>query len=505
MTRNRTLLKITALLICIALAFGCTSFSAYAAEENGTAQSTWELSVPQIRITTAQGNGVTLQKEDDYQDASITITGTDGSVLTDNCTVKVRGNTTALSWVEKKSYNFKFAKKKDVLGMGKGKKWALVANTFDPTLLRNITAFGIARELNIPYTSEYRVVELWMDNSFRGCYLLFEPVQEGTDRVNINIDNGKDFLMEYEARREEEDKTYFTVENLRFLISEPEEPDDEELEYIQTTMESVISAMKNGSREDIEAVVDIDSFAKFYLLNEYMKTYDLDMSSVYFYFKDGKLYAGPPWDYDLSSGNAAPDTYYRASATLSPQDAFVDTRIIYKVLCKNTWFYERVRAVYREHYTFMSQIAADGGFLDTMRTQYTDVINRNYGEAGWRVSRHWINIQRIPESTYGKNYTYLKDWCAARNEWMTEYYRPLDDAFIYGDANGDGVININDVTEMQRVLAEFEVGKAPEVRFRTDFFSIGYTISNATALQRHLGEIAPIPYLGETRFYQTLK
>ena len=505
MTRNRPVLKIIALLTCIALAFECASFSAYAAEENGAAQSTWELSVPQIRITTAQGNGVTLQKEDDYQDASITITGTDGSVLTDNCTVKVRGNTTALSWVEKKSFNFKFAKKKDVLGMGKGKKWALVANTFDPTLLRNITAFGIARELNIPYTSEYRVVELWMDNSFRGCYLLFEPVQEGTDRVNINIDNGKDFLMEYEARREEEDKSYFTVENLRFLISEPEEPDDEEIEYIQTTMESVISTMKNGSREDIEAVVDIDSFAKFYLLNEYMKTYDLDMSSVYFYFKDGKLYAGPPWDYDLSSGNAAPDTYYRAMATLSPQDAFVDSRIIYKVLCKNTWFYERVRAVYREHYTFMSQIAADGGFLDTMRTQYNDVINRNYGEAGWRVSRHWINIQRIPESTYGKNYTYLKDWCAARNEWMTGYYRPLDDAFIYGDANGDGVINVNDVTEMQRVLAEFEVEKAPEVRFRTNFFSTGYTISNATALQRHLGEIAPIPYLGETRFYETLK
>ena len=88
---------------------------------------------------------------------------------------------------------------------------------------------------------------------------------------------------------------------------------------------------------------------------------------------------------------------------------------------------------------------------------------------------------------------------------MTEYYRPLDDAFIYGDANGDGVINVNDVTEMQRVLAEFEVEKAPEVRFRTNFFSTGYTISNATALQRHLGEIAPIPYLGETRFYQTLK
>lgn len=508
MKRNVLIKNFTALLLCFAVALTCTAFPASAEEDDDdrltVPQSAWAISVPQIRVTTEEGNGTTLQKEDGWQKADITITGTDGSMLADKCTFKVRGNTTALSWVKKKAFTFKFEKKKDVLGMGKGKKWALIANAFDPTLLRNLTAFELARELDIPYTSEYRVVELWVDNTFRGCYLLFEPVQEGKDRVDIDIDDGKDFLIEYEAAREEEDVTYFTAGGLRFIASEPDEPDEDELAYIKGTMERILNTFKSGSREEIEAVIDVDSFAKFYLLNEYMKTYDFDMSSVFFYYKDGKLYAGPPWDYDLSAGNAAPDTYSRAKATLSPEGTFADARNLYKPLCKNAWFMERVRAVYREHYAFMAQIGADGGLLDAARVQYAEEISRNYGEAGWQIGKWWINIQRQPYLSYDKNFDYLKSWCAARGEWMEQYYRPNDPAYRYGDANGDGVININDVTAIQRVLAEYDMENADAVRSRTDFFSNRYSVSNATVLQKHLADMTSVAYLGETRFYETI-
>lgn len=136
--------------------------------------------------------------------------------------IKVRGNTTALYWVDKKSFTFKFSKKKDVLGMGKGKKWAIVANTFDPTLLRNYLAFETANELEIPYTSNHKFVELWLDGSFRGNYVLFEPVQQGEDRVDIDIksNNGmKDFLVEYETETamQNPNDTYFKAANQRFI------------------------------------------------------------------------------------------------------------------------------------------------------------------------------------------------------------------------------------------------------------------------------------------------
>ena len=225
MKRLLTCKRFFAFVACMAVLLSGGGLSAFAADTDAT----WEMTVPQIRVTTENGNGTALQKEDGYQNAQITITDTDGSVLTNNCQLKVRGNTTALSWIEKKAFTVKFDKKTDVLGMGKGKKWALVANAFDPTLLRNYMAFSLAKKLGLAYTSEFRFTELWVDGVFRGCYFLTEPVQEGKDRVDIDIesnDGKNDFLIEYEARRQEDDVTYFTVQGLRFIASEPEEPDE---------------------------------------------------------------------------------------------------------------------------------------------------------------------------------------------------------------------------------------------------------------------------------------
>ena len=250
-------------------------------QEQQTAQTP---QVPQIHIETENGNGTALEKADGYVQAKISITDPDGSVLEDNVSFKVRGNTTALYWVKKKAYTFKFAKKKELYGMGKGKKWVLLANAFDPTLMRNYLAFDTARELGFAYVPGQKITELWIDGAFRGCYTLMTPVQEGKDRVDINIENGKDFMVELESMTEEEGVTYFKAEGWRYAVKEPEEPDEEEAAYIQNTFTSIAKTLKNGTEQEIRDVIDVESFAKFYVLNEYMKTFDFSMSSVFFYY-----------------------------------------------------------------------------------------------------------------------------------------------------------------------------------------------------------------------------
>ncbi len=479
-----------------------SGLNAFAAETDPVPQSDWEMTVPQIYITTENGNGTTLEKEDGYQNASVQILGTDGSVLSDACTFKVRGNTTALSWITKKAFTFKFAKKKDVLGMGKGKKWALIANAFDPTLLRNYTAFELADELGLAYTSKRQFVELWVDGSFRGCYMLFEPVQAGSDRVDIDIEsNGgkKDFLIEYEASRVEEDVTYFTVDGLRFIASEPEEPDDEQLAYIKGAMQDVITTIRNGSREEIESKVDIPSFAKFYVLNEYMKTYDFNMSSVFFYYKDGKLYAGPPWDYDMSLGNETASFSSVAAESADPTGVFAANKNIYKYLCKHAWFNEQARRVYHQHFDFITSIAADGGLLDTAREQYGDIIARNYSTAGWYVGRWWINYQLKPQTSYNGNFNVLKSWAQERSGWMQDYYGLPSAPFVLGDADGNGRININDVTTIQRLLAEQPLDDSEAVALRGDANADGrLTVEDATIIQRRIADYPTRYLIGET-------
>ena len=416
------------------------------------------IQVPQIKVVTEDGNGATLQKADGYVNASITITDTDGSVLSDSVVFKVRGNTTAMLSVLKKAYTFKFSKKKDVLGMGKGKKWALLANAFDPTLLRNFIANDMAHTLGLAYTSEQKIVELWLDGEYRGCYTLYEPVQEGKDRVDIDIEgNGgkKDFLIEYEAQRVEDDVTYFTVSGLRFISSEPEEPSEEQLDYIQGTMQDIIDTIKTGTRAEIEQKIDVESFAKFYLMNEFLKTYDFDMSSVFFYYKDHVLYAGPAWDYDLSAGNSNADLSSTRAKTASTTDGiFAKSKNIYKYLCVHDWFYQVVTDTYAEYYDYFADIYADGGLMDTLLATYQDVFNRNYASGCWKVSKWWINIQKRPLFTYKANYEYLKNWYRERNIWLSDYFGLT---YMNGDVDGSGDVDAVDAAVLMRSVLDLPV------------------------------------------------
>ena len=409
--------KIISLLLCAAVFAGLFCIQVNAAE-NGEAEN-GELTVPRVYVTTDEGNGNSIVKADGYVGASVKIEDVDGSVLEDKASFKVRGNSTALA--EKKPFTFKFAKKKDVLGMGKGKKWALLANCFDPTLMRNYIAFDIARELDIDYTSNQKDVELWVDGVFKGCYTLMEPVQEGKDRVDIDIEsnNGmKDFLIEYEYNRDEEGVTYIKSNGYRFALSEPEEPNEEQLAYIQEKVDTLTSAILSKNYETMASVTNIESFAKLYLVNEFVKNVDSNYSSVYYYYKDGVFYAGPPWDYDLASGNvnaSSSKSYEHASTPDRLYTAY--TNLFYHLMMRNE-FREDVRKVYSEHYAFFKNIYSEGGLIDGLLAKYGDVFSRNFNEAGWDVSKRYTIQMRTPEPTFDENVSFLKNWYREHNAWL---------------------------------------------------------------------------------------
>ena len=458
--------------------------------------------VPKIRVTTQGGNGVTLEKADGYVSAEINISDTEGFNLSDRVNFKVRGNTTALSWVKKKAFTFKFEKKKDVLGMGKGKKWALIANAFDPTLMRNYIAFNTAYELDIPFTSNQKYVELWVDNTYMGCYVLYEPVQEGKDRVDIDIesnDGKNDFLIEYEYSREEDDVTYFLANGLRFISGEPETPNEEQLEYIKSTMTDITNTLNNGTQADIEEKIDISSFVKFYLLNEYVKTYDFSMSSVYYYYKDGKLYAGPPWDYDLSAGNECDGLSARCTNAANPNGAFINSNL-YRYLYNKDWFKKLVKQEYEKHYDYFKSIHSDNGLMDTIYSDYGDLFNRNYTEAGWSVSKWWINIQKKPLATYRENYDFLKNWYSQRNVWFEDYLKPFSRDYILGDANNDGKVDISDVTMIQKYIAKLIDESDDTFLYRAKVTgNSDISIVDATSIQRHLSKASDSTEIGKNK------
>ena len=131
-------------------------------------------------------------------EGKMSLVGTDGEVdYTDKVTeIKARGNST-FTKSDKKAYQFKIKNKTDLINNNPDeacKKWVLLANMFDATLIHNSITFQLAADLGMDYVSHYEAVDLYFDGEYRGSYLLCEKVD--ADSSKVEIDNTDDLIEE---------------------------------------------------------------------------------------------------------------------------------------------------------------------------------------------------------------------------------------------------------------------------------------------------------------------
>lgn len=145
-------------------------------------------------------------KSTKYKESSINITNTEGSLIKDvpqvdivdettqevtgtrDMLVEIRGRGNSTWMLEKRPFRLDFEKKINLLqGGGTSKKWILLANQVDRTLLRNQLALDWARTslTNIPFTTDTQPVEFYLNGEYMGVYLLVEQSEVATGRVEI--------------------------------------------------------------------------------------------------------------------------------------------------------------------------------------------------------------------------------------------------------------------------------------------------------------------------------
>ena len=91
-------------------------------------------------------------------------------------TLKLRGNSTMRS--DKNPYKIKFDSKQKLLDMpAKAKKWNIMANHSDKTLLRTLLAMKISTLFEMSYTPECRPVDVMVNGEFKGNYNLCDKVE----------------------------------------------------------------------------------------------------------------------------------------------------------------------------------------------------------------------------------------------------------------------------------------------------------------------------------------
>ncbi len=217
--------------------------------------------------------------------------------------IKGRGNG---SWMrEKKSYRITTEGKTDLLGLGRAKKWNLLANAADDTFLRNEAALDLQKYLEMKYPFEGRFMELYVNDDYRGLYYLTRAV--GIDKDLVDLRDQLGVLMELDNYYMETEDGYMAKNGDYFVIKDLVSKEKKQIavdEFLENYNE-LTEAIKNKDYNRVEELIDVESFAKYFLLSEFSVNPDAYWTSFYMY-KDGvndKIHAGPGWDFDLAFGN----------------------------------------------------------------------------------------------------------------------------------------------------------------------------------------------------------
>lgn len=262
--------------------------------------------------------GINVREKDaDWVETDkMTVYKADGSADVEEtaCGIRLRGNST--QEFPKKPFAIKLASKAKVLGMPKHKRWVLLANWMDRTMLRNAVAFEVAHQTEnafadgIGWNPHGYNVEVIMDGRHVGNYYLCEQIKIDGDRVNIQdcyedvlkenpnptvADCG--YLLEFDDNYDEVNK-FHTGRGLPCMFKDI--VSDELFDAVKARIEGIEANLEAGNYDAAYNDLDIHSVIDYFFIQELAFNDEYKHpKSVYMYIDGlGKLTAGPVWDFD---------------------------------------------------------------------------------------------------------------------------------------------------------------------------------------------------------------
>ncbi len=392
--------------------------------------------IPRIYIQTGSGNG---KVGGNYSPCSIVVVSAADekyeTIISDECEISLRGNSTASS--PKQPYNIRFPEKVSLLGMDKGKKWCLLANMFDKTLMRNYLAYYLGARMGLPYTSTCRYADVYVDGKYVGNYTVLEPITDGKGRVDIDVTN-YEYIFEIDMNRS--GLVYYVdpVIGQRLGVSKPDTVTEDDKMMIKAFFNEMEDAIASHDMSRYSLYIDVDSFVNFYIHSEVTKSIDVYDFSTRYFLKDGKLYAGPIWDYDLSMGNVSNTCHeekyfiycnnpgYGTGSEDSADGIWMD----------NYWFHELLQDPefkallirrFEEVYPLLENLYKDNelgqNVIDWLLDNYGSSFLANYAEdgAGWDINRQYSVLAKNENLDYLEEVEWLRDWLERRIEYVAFY------------------------------------------------------------------------------------
>lgn len=371
--------------------------------------------LPAVFIETDSGSLAYLNEDKTHEEVgSFLCVLADGRVDSAGRLGKVSGRGYSSFNAPKKSYGIRFAVATDVLGMGSARKWVLQANAYDLSRMRNRVIYDLAREMGVPYAVDCAYADVYFNGEYAGNYLLCERVEVGRQRIEIKDGCLLEGVFASRVEEEAEYSTFLGSEAGWYEIKHPKNISEEKLEEMKLLMDEVAQLIEQSDSpeayERLKNMVDIESFIQMLLLDELSNEADLNRASTfYFTADDGKLYAGPVWDYDRSLGNVKSSDYELL-------DCF--TVGLGEKLFQSPYFRQDVVDSYNAHYREL---------FGRYESSYIDEQKREIGASIAMDTVRWSDEAADRYTIFNDTYDTFDDGVAYLKAYFGIRYRLIDD------------------------------------------------------------------------------
>ena len=269
------------------------------------------------------------------------------------------------------------------------KRWVLLANWLDHSMIRNAVAFDIAHAIDsawmehkttatateyigdgIPWNVHGQHVELVVDGHHVGNYYLCEQIKIDGNRLDIKdpydaeenpaafADCG--YLLEFDMKEDTDIK--YTTSNGAWVKFKNDEPESSDVyKAVSQKIQRIEDNLDNGKYADAYTELDINSMVDQFLIWELTMNREYgDPGSVYMFMDgDGKLSAGPVWDFDRG-------TFQNQEKATS-----LGNSTSYRVKPDNAWMFQRSQEDETYSYIWYRQLMGDPTFQAKVYERWT--------------------------------------------------------------------------------------------------------------------------------------
>jgi hypothetical protein len=340
------------------------------------------------------------------------------------------------------SNDTKYAGIADVLGMKKNRNWALLADYFDRSLLRNKLALSLGRSSvfadGLKWSPSGQHVEVYLNDAYVGVYLLTEDIRIDPARLDIkkmsssatvnDVDGG--YILEVDSPLNCYNDgvinlQHITPQGAPFCIDTPDEGSitQNQLAYIKGLIDGVEQDMYGRNRIDR---INPVSFADWYLIQELFRNNDAVFFSSDFMWKDTDAAAtpadrllnmGPIWDFDRSAGNVNYNDNWKTEGCWVNKKSLDGPTNWFTRLFDNSDFRSLVLSRWKQKRPAFAKFINTG--IDTYARRLELPQQRNF--AAWPIFGVPLTNYYV-FATYADEVAFVKTFLNERMVWLDKAY-----------------------------------------------------------------------------------